>query len=58
MLKAGGEAKRRELISQFEDLSISNDKLAMTQEEKKISAEGEEGQGEYITGAKLNRGKR
>jgi hypothetical protein len=36
MLKAGGEAKRKELVSQFDDLSIS-DKAKMTAEEAKIA---------------------
>ena len=36
MLKAGGEAKRKELVTQFEELSI-NDKLKISAEEMKIA---------------------
>jgi hypothetical protein len=37
MLRAGGEAKRRELISQFEELSISERQAQFNDEEAKIA---------------------
>lgn len=49
MMKLGGEAKRRELISMFGDLSITEDKLQISKEEAKRATEGEEGQSKYLT---------
>lgn len=43
MLKAGGEAKRGQLISQMEELSLKESKGPMTAEEAKIAAYGEKG---------------
>lgn len=43
MMKAGGEAKRRELISMFGDLNIGEDRGKMNDEEVKISKGGEDG---------------
>lgn len=44
MMKAGGEAKRKELIALFGDLSIEDkDRARMTDEEQKRAKEGEEG---------------
>ena len=48
MLKAGGEAKRKELITQFEELSLNQAKDKMTNEEAKIAQYGEKGQAEYL----------
>ena len=42
MLKAGGEAKRRELIKQMEDLTIA-DKSKMTDEEEYKGVYGDKG---------------
>jgi len=49
MMKAGGEAKRRELIQMFGGLSLTDENLAgergkMNDEEQKISKHGEDGQ--------------
>lgn len=44
MMKAGGEVKRRELISLFGDLSINKDeKTKISEEEAKRGREGEDG---------------
>lgn len=40
MLKAGGEAKRRELVAMFGDLTI-DERARMTEEEQKIAKEGD-----------------
>jgi hypothetical protein len=37
MLRAGGEAKRRELISQFEELSLAEKQAQYNEEEAKIA---------------------
>lgn len=42
MLKAGGEAKRRELVKQFEDMSIS-DRLKISEEEEFKGHHGDKG---------------
>lgn len=47
MLKAGGEAKRKELVTQFEELSIS-EKAKMSAEEAKIAMYGDMGQAEAL----------
>lgn len=39
-MKLGGEAKRRELVAMFGDLSI-DERSAMTEEERKIAMEGD-----------------
>ena len=49
MLKAGGEAKRKELISQFEELSIGADKSKWTKEDEVIAKHGD-----YMQAEKLN----
>lgn len=49
MLRAGGESKRRELISQFEEMSLSEKQVDYTEEEAKIARDGEKGQAEYLT---------
>ena len=41
MMKIGGEIKRRELVAMFGDLSISEDRSKMTEEELKIASAGE-----------------
>ena len=44
MMKAGGESKRRELISLFGDLSLTGtDKSKMSEEEAKRGVHGEDG---------------
>lgn len=53
MMRAGGAAKRAELIKAFGDLSISNSKTrALTEQEKKVAKQGDIGQGERLTGAR------
>jgi hypothetical protein len=42
MMKAGGEGKRRELLSQFGELSLSEDRGKMSEEELKRAREGDE----------------
>lgn len=49
MLRAGGEAKRRELISQFEELSLSSKQAEYTEEEAKVAKYGDLGQAEHLT---------
>jgi hypothetical protein len=53
MMRAGGAAKRAELIKAFSDLSISNTKTRdLTDQEKKVAAKGDIGQGERLTGVR------
>lgn len=53
MMKAGGAAKRAELIKAFGDLSISQTKTReLTEKEKKVAKDGDTGQGERLTGAR------
>jgi hypothetical protein len=53
MMKAGGAAKRAELVKAFGDLSISQTKVRdLTEKEKKVAKDGDIGQGERLTGAK------
>lgn len=47
MLKAGGEAKRRELIKQMEELSLA-DRTKMSQEEEYKGKYGDYGQAENL----------
>ena len=49
MMKAGGESKRRELLSQFGDLSLNEDRGKMTEEELKRAREGDDEQSKYLT---------
>ena len=51
MLKAGGEAKRKELVTQFDDLSLA-EKGKMTEEEAKIAKYGDTGQAEALNAQK------
>ena len=53
MMKAGGAAKRQELIKAFGDLSISTTKKReLTEHERKVAMKGDTGQGERLTGAR------
>lgn len=53
MMKAGGAAKRAELVKAFGNLSISNTKVReLTEQEKRVAAKGDTGQGERLTGAR------
>ena len=53
MMKAGGAAKRLELIKAFGEMSISTTKVRqLTDKEKRVAAEGDIGQGERLTGAR------
>lgn len=53
MMRAGGAAKRAELIKAFGDLSISaSNTRALTEDEKKKAKHGDIGQGERLTGAR------
>jgi len=53
MMKAGGAAKRAELIKAFGEMSISTTKVRnLTDKEKRVAAEGDTGQGERLTGAR------
>ena len=54
MLRAGGEAKRKELITQFEELSLT-DQAKWTEEEYKIAKEGDYKQAEKLNAAKAQR---
>ena len=52
-MRAGGAAKRAELIKAFGDLSISaSNTRALTEDEKKKAKHGDIGQGERLTGAR------
>ena len=51
-MKLGGEAKRKELITQFDELSLGQAKDKMTAEEAKIAQYGEKGQAEYLNDRK------
>jgi len=51
MLKAGGEAKRKDLITAFEEISLA-ERISMTEEEQKKAKWGDEGQGENMTSVK------
>ena len=56
MMKAGGAAKRQELIKAFGDLSITNAKTRdYTQHEKRINDRGDDGQGENLKDKRANR---
>jgi cell division cycle 14 len=55
MLKAGGEAKRRELITQFEELSLGGDQTKYSANDEFIARNGDIGQGENMTDAKKAR---
>ena len=48
MLKAGGESKRKELIDQFDELSLA-EKAKWTHEEEKIAKYGDYRQAEKLT---------
>ena len=53
MMKAGGAAKRAELIKAFGDLSISTTKKRdLTDHERKVAKGGDMGQGDRLTGAR------
>lgn len=53
MMKAGGAAKRAELVKAFGELSISTTKVRdLTDQEKRVAAKGDIGQGERLTGAR------
>lgn len=53
MMKAGGAAKRAELVKAFGELSISSTKTReLTDQEKSVAAKGDIGQGERLTGAR------
>ena len=53
MMKAGGAAKRAELVKAFGNLSISNTKTrTLTEQEKKVAMKGDTGQGDRLTGVK------
>ena len=53
MMKAGGAAKRTELIKAFGSLSISDTKVRdLTDAEKKVAEGGDEGQAERLMGSK------
>tara|TARA_B110001450_G_C17457692_1_gene414800 strand:+ start:531 stop:707 length:177 start_codon:yes stop_codon:yes gene_type:complete len=53
MMKAGGAAKRAELIKAFGDLSISTTKTReLTKYENQINDRGDIGQGERLAGRK------
>lgn len=41
MMKAGGEAKRKELVALFGELNIDESRKNMTEEELKIAREGD-----------------
>lgn len=54
-MKAGGQARRDELIQQFGDLSISKANVRdYTANEKKIVDKGDTGQGENLAGRRRN----
>ena len=54
MMKAGGAAKRAELVKAFGELSISTTKTrALTETEKKVAAKGDLGQGERLNARKV-----
>ena len=53
MLKAGGEAKRRELVHQMEDMHIE-DKTKMTDEEEYKGKFGDYGQADGLMNKKRN----
>lgn len=55
MLKAGGEAKRRELITQFEEMSLSDNQAKYSAEDQFKAVNGDIGQGENMTAAKAAR---
>lgn len=48
MLKAGGEAKRKTLIRQMEDLALTDEKTRMTYEEEYKGKHGDDGQAENL----------
>lgn len=53
MMKAGGAAKRAELIKAFGDLSISTTKKRdLTDGERKVAKDGDLGQAERLRGAR------
>lgn len=53
MMKAGGAAKRAELIKAFGELSLTSaKKRELTEAEKKVATKGDIGQGERLTGAR------
>jgi len=51
MLKAGGDIKRKELVSMFGDLSI-DERGKMTDTDMKIAQEGDDKQSKYLTDQK------
>ena len=54
MLKCGGEAMRKQLVSQFEDMSIA-DKARWTQKDEEIAKYGDYMQAEKLNEAKVAR---
>ena len=53
-MKAGGAAKRAELVKAFGELSISTTKTrALTDTEKKVATKGDIGQGERLNARKI-----
>jgi hypothetical protein len=54
MMKAGGAAKRAQLVKDFGEMSISTTKTrALTEAEKRVAAKGDIGQGERLNARKL-----
>ena len=59
MLRAGGEAKRKELITQFEYMQISGDKVdEMTASDQKVAKQGDYKQAEGLLEQKAARQKK
>ncbi len=54
MLKLGGEAKRKDLLKMFENLSFQGS-AQYSESDAKIAKEGESGQADYLNKAKQNR---
>ena len=57
MMKAGGEAKRKELVAQFEGMSLAGNK-EYSKQDAAIAKGGEMGQSDYLTKAKQGRQKK
>jgi hypothetical protein len=53
MMKAGGDAKRKELVALFGELNIDENRKNMTEEELRVARDGDERQAKLLTEQRL-----
>ncbi len=52
-MKAGGDAKRKELVALFGELNIDENRKNMTEEELRVARDGDERQAKLLTEQRL-----